>query len=273
MTLTAQSPWLYRKNTGFYQAQTTFLAFPYSAVVDGKALESRLDINREVYSAEVSLYMEYGLTDSWNIIGKVPFRYVSSGGQTGQLHYENLLEDGSIAGLSNLEFAFKRKLIDKNIKVAASVRTILNTTNADLDKGLITGYDYHALGLFGHVGGYIGDNLYVFTDLGYVLTSNEFSDYFYRHIEGVYHLGGVFWARLMIDFRKSMQNGEYNNSTLIQTGLSPNDQEWLGLGFGLTYETKNHIGFSVAMARAIHAIHVGYTTPLTIGIYKKVRDR
>ncbi len=267
--LTAQSPWLYPTHKGFYQIQSTFLALPYTALVDGKAITSRVDINRKVYAADVSLYFEYGLSNSWNVIGKIPFRYVTSGDQVDQLHYHTLLDEGSIAGLSNLEFALKRKLIDRNIKVATSVRAILNTTKADLDKGLITGYDHNALGVSVHIGASMSKKFYAFADLGYVITSNDFSDYYHQHIEGVYHLGGVFWARLTVDFRKSMRNGNYDNGTLIQTGLSPNDQEWIGLGIGLAHETKKQLGFSVSIGRAIQATYVGHATPLTLGIYKK----
>lgn len=268
--LIAQSPWLYTRHQGFYQVQTTFLAFPYSAVIDGRTLESRVDINREVYTADVSLYFEHGLSDSWNLIGKIPFRYASSGDQVDELHYQVLLPEGTITGLSNLEFALKRKLIDRKIKIAATLRAIINTTSANLEKGLITGYKYNALGLFGHIGGSMGEKLYVFTDLGYVTTSNDFSDYFNQHIEAAYYLGRVFWLRLTVDVRMSMKNGSYDNQTLIQTGLSPNDQGWVGYGFGLTYETKNRVGFDFSMGGAIQATYVGYAAPLTIGIYKKV---
>lgn len=265
----AQSPWLYKKNKGFFQVQTTFLVFPYESLVIGKRTET-VDINREVSTTDVSAYFEYGLSDRWNVIGKIPVRYVSTGDETGTLTNPVLLEEGSLVGLSNIELALKRQLIDKRIKVATSLRTVLNTIDKDLSKGLVTGYNYNAVGIFGHVGGNIGNTGYAFMDAGYMKTSNDFSDYFQQHFEGGRRFGRAFWVRLTLDIRKSLKNGEYDSGTLLQTGLSPNDQEWIGFGFGVAYETKNQLGFNFSSGGAFDAKYIGLAAPVTIGVYKKM---
>lgn len=266
----AQSPWLYKKKKGFYQVQTTFLASPYTSLVVGKPSESTLDLNREVYTTDFSAYFQYGLSDKFNIGGKIPIRYVSSGEETGELQNPTLLDEGSLFGLSNIELNLKYGLLDKKLKVATSIQTVLNTVSKDLDKGLTTGYNYNAIGIFGHLGGSIGKRGYAYTDLGVMLTSNDFSDFFQNHIEGGYRFGRAFWVKLTLDIRKSFENGDYNNENLIQTGLNPNDQEWVGFGFGLTYETKANIGFNFFTGGAIDAQYIGFSPPITLGVYKKM---
>ncbi len=270
LNLPAQSPWLYKKKQGFYQIQTTFLAFPYTSLAVGRPTESTVDLNREVYTADILAYLEYGIANRWNIIGKIPFRYTSTGDETDQLYHPELLEEGSLTGLSNLEFAAKYQLMDQSWKMAASLRTILNTGSQDLEKGLTTGYDYTGMGLFGHVGRSVGKRSYVFTDLGFVVTTNDFSDYLQQHIEGGHRFGKAFWIRLTVDIKKSLKNGDYDNTTLLQTGLSPNDQEWIGFGAGIAYETRDKLGFNLSTGGAFVAEYVGLAAPITIGLYKKI---
>ncbi len=265
----AQSPWLYQKNKGFFQVQTTFLAFPYESLVVGKRSET-VDINREVITYDVNAYFEYGLSDQWNVIGKIPVRYVASGDETGLLNSPTLLEEGSLFGMSNIEIGIKRQLLDQKIKISSSLQVILNTVNKDLSKGLITGYDYNAIGIFGHAGGSLGDRGYVFSDVGVMKTSNDFSDYFQQHIEAGRRFGRAFWVRLTLDIRRSFKNGDYKNETLLQTGLSPNDQEWVGFGLGFSYETESQIGFNFSTGGALDAQYIGLAAPITFGIYKKL---
>lgn len=269
LSINAQSPWLYQKNKGFFQLQTTFLTFPYESLVVGKRSET-IDINREVITADLNAYFEYGLSDQWNIIGKIPVRYVASGDETGTLDNPVLLEEGSLLGLSNIELGIKRQLIDKKIKISSSIQAILNTVSKDLSKGLITGYDYNAIGVFGHAGGSLGKRGYAFADVGFMKTSNDFSDYFQQHIEAGHRFGRALWLRLTLDIRRSFKNGEYENETLMQTGLSPNDQEWIGFGFGVSYETENQLGFNFSTGGALEANYIGLAAPVTFGVYKKL---
>lgn len=265
----AQSPWLYQKNQGFFQVQTTFLAFPYESLLVGKRSET-VDINREVFTSDLNAYFEYGLSDQWNVIGKIPVRYVSTGDETGTLDNPVLLEEGSLFGLSNIELALKRQLIDQKIKISGSVQVVLNTVSKELSKGLITGYDYNAIGIFGHAGGSLGNRGYAFTDIGLMKTSNDFSDYFRQHIEAGRRFGKALWLRMTLDIRRSFKNGTYENDALLQTGLSPNDQEWVGFGLGVSYETENQLGFNFSTGGALDAKYVGFAAPVTFGVYKKL---
>ncbi len=269
LAVDAQSPWLYKKGKGFFQLQATFLAFPYESVVVGKRTET-VDLSREVTTTDINAYFEYGLSEKWNMIAKIPVRFVSTGEETGLVDSPIPLQEGSLFGLSNVELALKHQLVDKRIKVATSLQTIFNTVSKDLSRGLVTGYDYNAVGIFGHAGGSVGDRGYAFVDAGFTKTSNDFSDYFRQHIEGGRRFGRAFWVRLTLDIRKSLKNGSYDSGTLLQTGLSPNDQEWVGFGFGVAYETENQLGFNFSSGGALDANYIGFAAPVTFGLYKKI---
>ncbi len=183
-----------------------------------------------------------------------------------------LLEEGAVFSLSNMELTAKYRLVDKQLKLAASVHTIWNTASKDLDKGLITGFDYNAVGVFAHVGGSFAQRGYVFTDVGLVYTTNDYSDYFQQHIEVGYRVrvGHAFWVNATLDIRKSFENGSQKTETLVQTGLHPNDQEWVGFGAGVVYEMKNNMGFNLSTGGAITAQYMGISAPITLGVYKKL---
>ena len=265
----AGGPWLYKNNAGFYQLQTTFVTSPYSELLQGTTSDKTY-LNREVLTNDFGGYVEYGLSDKLNLIAKLPFKYVSTGAVSDSVDHSTLLEEGSLLGLSNVELAAKYGVLNKRVQVAVSVNTVWNTISKDLDKGLVTGYNYNAVGAFAHVGGSIGERGYAYTDVGYVLTSNNFSDYFQEHVEAGYRVGQALWLKVTLDVKKSMENGSYVNENQRQTGLHPNDQDWIGFGFGAAYEFKNQVGFNITTGGAVRANYIGVSPPLTIGVYKKV---
>lgn len=272
MTLNIQAggPWLYKKKGGFYQVQTTFLTFPYFYLANGNPYQDRTSINREVATYDFGGYLEYGLTDKVNIIANIPIKYAVSSDQTDSLYNPELLDPGSIFGMSNFELDIKYAVLDKKIKVAVSAYSLWNTVNHDLQKGLITGFDYSAFGGFAHVGGSLGKRGYAFSDLGFVRTTNNYSDYFQQHIEGGYRFGRAFFLKVTLDIRKSLQNGSKIEEALLQTGLHPNNQEWVGFGIGAVYELKNQIGFNFSTGGAFYAQNMGIAAPVTFGIYTKM---
>ena len=265
----AGGPWLYSKKAGFYQLQSTFVTAPYTSVLQGSASD-RVHLNREVFTNDFGGYAEYGLSNRINLIGKLPIKYVSTGALNDSLYNPTLLEEGNLLGLSNIELGAKYGVINKGVKLALSVNTIWNTIRTDLDKGLVTGYNYNAVGLFAHVGGGLGERGYLYTDVGYVVTSNNFSDYFQEHVELGYRIGEALWLKMTLDVKRSMENGSYFNENLRQTGIHPNDQDWVGFGFGASYEFKNKVGINFTTGGAVRASSVGLSPPVTIGVYKKV---
>lgn len=270
----AQGPWVQKKNTGFIQLQTTLLV---QGTYDGLILKeislakTETNINREVVNSDVGIYAMYGLTDKLTLFTQLPFKYVATKEQTDSLYHPNLLEQGSLFGLSNYRLGIKYGLLDKNLKIAASLQTSWNTAKKELENGLTTGYLSNSFGLFGHVGGSLSPRWYSFLDLGYNVSTDDYSDFINANFELGFKAATTqsLWIVLNINIRESVENGAFLNENLIQTGLYPNDQEWNGYGIKFLYELKNQIGFTLGTAGAFSANYVGFAGPITFGIFKK----
>ena len=263
----AQGPWLQEKGTGFLQVQTTVPMGTYKDLLIGTEYEP---INREVLNLDLGIYGVYGLTDKLTIISQLPFKYVSTGSTTSDsLANPILLEEGNLAGMSNLYFAAKYKVWDKGLKVAVSAQTNLNTISNDLDKGLSTGYMANFYSLFAHVGGGVTSKLYAFADVGYTLGTNGYSNYTSLYLESGYKVTKRTYVILNASIKTSLKNGDFDNGNLLQTGLYPNDQDWVSMGLKVFYETDKNIGFTLGSAILAQANYIGPVAALSFGVFKK----
>ncbi|MEM8891938.1 MAG: hypothetical protein AAGD28_28420 [Bacteroidota bacterium] len=270
----AQGPWLQKKNAAFLQLQTTLQA---QGTYDGLILngisvtDTETNINREVANSDLGIYAIYGLTDKITLFSHLPFKYVASREATDSLYNPTLLEEGSLFGLSNYQLGVKYGILDKGLQLAVSLQTTWNTTSSDLEKGLTTGYLSNSFGLFGHIGGSLSPRIYSFLDLGYNVATHDYSDFVSANVELGFKAAKArnLWIILNLTLRESMENGDFLNENLLQTGLYPNDQEWKGYAIKLLYEGKNQIGFTLGTAGAFSANYIGFAGPITFGTFKK----
>ena len=266
----AGGPWLLKSKSGYFQLQLILPAYRYSKLLTGFAIRDSRDINREILSVDYGMYAEYGITNRLNALVHVPFKYAIAGERTESLANPNLLEEGSINGLSNVRFGLKYGLLDEDVKVAVSAQTSLNTVNTDLDKGLATGFQSNAFGLFGHIGGSFSTDWYAFAEVGFMKHTNNFSDVIEGRVEVGRNLGEAFTIMLTTDIRQSLNNGSYVNENLIQTGLYPNDQEWIASSIKLNYESPSNFGAHLGTALIpIQFNNVGFVGVFTLGTYVK----
>ncbi len=268
-TLKAQGPWLEKKGSGFVQMQTTLpLGGRYNSLILTSFDEPQA-INRSVFQADFSIYGLYGISDKLTVIAHLPLKYVDVGATRDSLPNPVLLEEGSLFGMNNLYFAAKYKILDKSLKAAVSVQTSWNTASSDLDNGLATGYLANFFGVFAHLGGGLTPKLYAFADIGYSVGTNGYSDYTSLYLEAGYKVAKPLYLIGHLSIKNSARNGDFDNSTLIQTGLYPNDQDWIGWGGRLMYEAKNGWGITLGSAGAIDANYVGLVKAITVGAFKK----
>ena len=266
----AGGPWLQKKGKGYFQFQSTLLASRYRELSLSSSGDNQ-GINRAVYSADYGLYGEYGLTDKLDILATIPFKYADVGEQTDELFFPNLLEEGSINGLSNLRFGLKYGILDKDIKVAISAQASFNTVSTDLEKGLATGIQGNAFGLFAHVGKGFGGKWYAFAELGYMKHSNNFSDIIEGRVEVGFNLGSKATIMLSTDIRQSLKNGTFFNENLIQTGLYPNDQEWIASTLKVNFAVSEKVGINFGTTFIPFQLNnVGLAGAFSVGAYVKL---
>lgn len=269
----AGGPWLVKKGGGYFQVQVTPLAYAYGRLLNGIGTTGT-DINREVYAIDYGLYGEYGLTDKLNLLANIPFKYarVSDLTETPEA-FPTLLDEGSINGLSNLRLGLKYGILDKNLKIAVSAQTSLNTVSTETEKGLATGFQGTSAGLMAHVGGNFGGKWYAFGELGFqhMFSESDFDDSIEASLEIGRSLNSKYTLLFRTIVRESLKNGSFFDERLEQTGLYPSNQSWIAGSFIINYESPDNYGFNFGMPLVpIRFTNVGYTGSFTFGAYMKI---
>lgn len=264
----AGGPWLSGKGHGFVQFQTVLPAYQYSGLLMSH-LRDVQGVNRYTYNADFGVYAEYGITKKLDLITTLPFKYVKTGEVTDQRYFDNLLDEGSLAGFSNYHLALKYGLVDSKVKVAVSLQTRWNTGKLDLDKGLATGYDANSFGIMAHIGRG-SDKHYGFLELGYNVFTNGFSHMMDLNIEHGWKVKEAWFVAASLSGRFGLNNGDYNEPTLAQTGLYPNNQQWAAISLKASRDFKNGWGVNGALPLVpIYFKYVGFNGSISLGVFKK----
>lgn len=265
----AGGPWLLQKKGGFLQVQSTFPTGTYKRIF----LENNqdLDLRREVLDLNLQGYLEYGLSNKFNLIAVIPLKYVSTSDLNADVPQDplNTLPADDLFGFGNLQFRLKYRLSNKKVKAAVSLYSSLNNVDARLNSGLVTGYLASSIGLFGHVGGSLSDNWYTFLEAGYNIPDNGFSQF----VEGNYELGYQvkknWWVVFTMGLRASMKTGSFVNDNLRQTALYTNDQEFFSFGGKTSYEWESKWGMNFAIHGAFSGHYVAHIPTMSLGVFKK----
>lgn len=268
-TAKAGGPWTTPKGHGYAQVQAIFPAYRYSGLLMSHFRDVQ-GVNRYTYNADYSAYLEYGITDRLDLTTALPFKYISTGDLTDEQYFDPLLEEGNLTGLSNYHLGLKYGLVDGDVKVAMSFLTRWNTATFDMDKGLATGYEANSYGLMLHVGRG-NDRQYGFVEVGYHYMSNDYSDIIEVNLEHGWKVKEVWYLAAMFNVRKSLYNGSYQNNALSQTGMYPNNQEWIVGSLKIARELDKGWGLNTALPLVpIYFNQVGFNGAFSLGLYRKL---
>lgn len=268
-SILAQGPWLYKKNDGYLQIKGILPFSDYTSTINGFFGSDSQNVNRASFNSDYNIYLEYGLIDKLDVIAYIPFKYIRTGDLTDEQAFPDLLEEGSLIGLSNTSLGFKYALIEKDVKVAVLLDSRWNTIAKDLDKGLATGYDANAFGV-GLSAGISGAKFYTFLASTFYKYTNDFSDVVEINFEFGRNFGKRWNAALALNSRLSLYNGDYSNENLEQTAFYPNDQEWAAVNAKVAYQFENGFGINTAFTLfPIYFNRVGGIGTVALGIFKK----
>ena len=240
----SQQAWTKAKGKYYGQLGTSFLA--YNSYIDNDT-KSILPLDREFVDMSFSLYGEYGITDYLTITGQLPFKYSSS--TKGQ---NSNVQDGSIAGLSNINLSLTGRLYQKGgAVVSAKIRTSLPNSKYDERTGLRTGFDATTIApslLFG-----LGtEKFFTSAELGYEVRNNGYTN----RTQFGFQIGKFFanrkWIGIFgVEYFQSIGDSTYDDQKSEFTGLylstqtflspnlkvgyyvKPNSTIWFSAGFGL----------------------------------------
>ena len=266
LQVNAGGPWTNGKKKGFFQLQATIPLGTYNKlfIADGSLLE----LNRGVTDFHLQAYLEYGISDKLSFYGSLPYKFVSTNDELNPASTLPILPSGKLNGIGNIEMALKYKFLDKSFVSAFSIKAELNTASRDMEKGLATGYGANGIALYWHFGKGL-NRFYTFIEGGYTLKDHDYSDDIKLNFEVGYKAVDELWLALVLDIRKSMKNGSYEELNLIQTGLYPNNQEYFAFGFKTFYEFKNKTGISASSFGALSGNYAAYLATINIGIFRK----
>lgn len=262
----AGGPWTQEKGRGYAQLSFTFIP-AYGSLYgrDGKTI----NLNREVSDQTLLGYGEYGLTPRLTLIGEVPLKFVSTADEllSGSDFPDNVLESGSLSGLGNVSLALKYALLQKKrLLLSGQVKIDAPTATGKANTGLRTGTDTWGVAPTLILGG-SRRNIYVFVESGVRFRGNNYSQEFLLGGEAGISLFSRFWLIGVLDVRQSINDGTHDNENSEQTGLYPDNQEYVAFGLKLIAEINRRFGVNLSSFGASSGNLVAKSPSNTIGLY------
>ena len=267
----AGGPWVLAKKKGFFQIQATIPIGSYSRLFHRDGIASDIHLHRGVTDTHLQAYLEYGLTNKLTIVTTLPFKYVETSSDLnsgGNSDFNEALNAGSLSGIGNASFALKHQVINKKWVGSVSAKYEFNSARTNLNKGLATGYQANALSSFVHLGKSFKGDAYFFTEMGGTIRENDYSDEWQVSTE-VGKKVKTLWTAFVLDYKRSLRNGNKIDPSLDQTGLYTNNQEYFAFGFKVAKEFENGNGINLSSFGAFSGHNVAHLATVNIGWFKK----
>lgn len=266
--LLAGGPWTQAKGEGFGQVSYSFIPEYRSLYVSGGGSDDALGLNRNVTDMTIVGYIEHGLSDRLTISGIIPYKITETSEETFTSDFPNVLAAGSLSGLGNITAGLKYNFISSSLLVSGVVLVDAKTSKSDSLTGLRTGYGAWGVAPVVSIGG-SRNNFYGFVDTGLRFRTNDYSNEFILNGEAGIQLFNRLWVIGVLDVRQSITDGTADNENSEQTGLYPDNQEYVAPGFKLLYDITPKFGLNFSAFGAISGNLVAKSPSNTLGIYMK----
>lgn len=249
----AGGPWTRPKGGGYAQIGVTYIG--YSTLFDGNG--DIVNLRRKVTDFTTQGYLEYGITNKLTGIAIVPFKYVTTGDEVLESDYFNdaskfsdtLLPSGSLFGPGNIKLGLRYNFINKKYIFSGELNAEYGYVSYDCATALRTGYDAWVIEpqlSFGR--GW--NKVYFFAEGSFRYRTNNHSN----ELNGAVEIGYKFiksrtWIAFRSEGRKSLKDGSFdnNNNRLLHTGLTPNNQEYVGYGIKVAQPIGNHFAINLGL--------------------------
>ena len=259
----AGGPWTQSKSAGF--AQLSYSLIPdYRSLYQSGSSSDAIQLNRDVTDITLSLYFEHGLADNLTVVGVVPYKRGKTSGETFSGDFSEVLDDGSLNGIGNISAGLKYN--KKTLLVSGSILVDANTGKNEAATGLRTGYDGWGIAPVISIGG-SRNNFYAFIDSGLRFRTNSYSNEFLLNGEAGVQLFNRLWVIGVLDIRQSINDGTADNENAEQTGLYPDNQEFVAPGFKLIYDIHPRFGINFSRFGAFSGNLVAKKASSTLGVY------
>jgi hypothetical protein len=253
-----QSPWLQGKNKAF--VQLGFSGIFYNEVKLENETVSGIADFRDI---TLQVYSEYGITDKIDVLAILPYKSVG---------YDGILlpQNENLSEIGNITLGLKYKVCDGNWKLSAGLNYTGNSTTANSDLGLRTGFQSNTYLPYLSVGSTSG-NWYYFGNLGYGFMSNNYSDFLKVGGEVGYKFLKNTHVIAVTDLRNTFDSGKLkNNADYLASGFYLDGQNYLAAGLKLNHEfIANKIGANISAIGAFALENAPNAPSLNIGVYTK----
>lgn len=243
----AGGPWTKPKGSGYAQIGVTYLN--YSKLFGN--LGPSIDLRREVTDLTIQGYLEYGITDKLTVIGILPFKYVKTGDDVLESDYFNdanrfsdtLLPAGNLFGAGNTRVGLRYNFINKKYLLSGELNVESGLSSYECATALRAGTSAWAIEpsvSFGR--GW--NKVYFFVENAFRYRTNNYSHETNHAIEVGYKPLKKTWLAFRTEGRVSLKNQVATEDNRdIHTGLTPNNQQYVGYGFKVAQEVGG--GFSL----------------------------
>lgn len=260
-------PWTKPKGSGYAQIGVSYLQ--YSELFGN--ISPRIPLRREVTDMTIQGYLEYGITNKLTLIGVLPFKYVKTGDDVLESDYFNdtqrfsdtLLPAGSLFGIGNARLGARYNFINKAFLLSGELNIENGSTAYQCSTALRTGYSSWTIEpsiSFGR--GW--NKVYFYIDNAFRFRTNNYSHETNHALEVGYKLFSKTWIAFRTEGRISMKNQRTNNHD-IHTGLSPNNQQYVGYGFKASQGFGEHFALNVGLYGGFGEL-VGANPSINFGI-------
>jgi hypothetical protein len=226
----AQQAWTKEKGKFYSQIGASFLT--YNALLNqGKEF---IPLNRTVNDRTVQAYMEYGITNRFMVSAQLPLKMTSVSG----VGNANIGQNGSLAGLGNIQTALTANLVNKNgISVSAKGEIDFPTAQFNIKTGLRTGFDATTISPSLLVG-YGHAKFFTSAALGYSFRNNAYSNrrFALAQLGTSFGKNKKFMAIFGAEYMQSANNGTHDDASSTFTGLYLDKQSYMSYHLKLAYK-------------------------------------
>ncbi len=266
--------WSKGKNKGYYKLSAWYLKsdqhYTDTGAIDPNVTRTQFNTN---------LYAEYGLTNTIDIIGYVPFfSRTAQNNQVSGTNNTTIQKGEAFNSIGDIDLGARYAFLKKG-NWAADVKLLFGLPTGDNNGGsdgsFQTGdgeFNQLLTTSLGYSGLFKDIPFYAKTYIGINNRSKGFSDEFRFGLEGgLNFLDKKLWIISRLNIVKSFKNGSLNAQTNVQGSIFANNVEYTSYGLEAAYYLTKKIGISASVDSAFSGRIIAANPSFSGGIFLDIK--
>jgi hypothetical protein len=266
----AGGPWNLPAGSGY--AQLGFSGISYDQMYDGADQGNPYQLTRQVTDITLQGYLEYGLSERINLLGMLPFKFVSTGDELfpadPRLGAADTLPAASLAGPGNISAGLRYQFLSAPITLAARFTADANSISTNEDAGLATGTACWTFRPAIDIG-FSAKRWYAFAETGIGFRTNDYPHLLLGTAEAGYNFFGArTWVVAVIEMNLTLSAEEDSIYPPSQgaTGLYLSNQEFVSYGIKLLQSVGKHWWVNGGIMGAMYGNLVAYSPSYNLSV-------